>query len=218
MRTLLPSGTPVEIARRGQASGAALVIAPDLFGLRPLFDGMATRLADEWGVAVAAVEPFPGRDLGPDPEPRMAAVSSLRDEDHLRDLVEAADLLGPERAVLIGFCMGGMYTLKAARSDRFDRLCAFYGMIRVPPAWEGEGQGQPLDLLAGAPADRLMAIVGTADPYTPPEDVERLEATGATVVRYEGAEHGFVHDPARPAHRSEDAADAWARCRAWLGV
>ena len=31
------------------------------------------------------------------------------------------------------------------------------------------------------------------------------------VVVYEGADHGFVHDADRPAHRADDAADAWTR-------
>jgi len=62
----------------------------------------------------------------------------------------------------------------------------------------------------------VMAIVGTEDPWTPAGDVAELEATGATVVRYEGANHGFVHDASRPGHRPDDAADAWARTIAFL--
>jgi carboxymethylenebutenolidase len=114
--------------------------------------------------------------------------------------------------------MGGMYAIKAAATGRFARGAPVYGMIRVPANWSGAGQGQPLDLLAASPgsAARVHAIIGTADPYTPPADVDALEAAGATVVRYEGAEHGFVHDPSRPAHRAEDAADAWSRVIAWL--
>ena len=61
-----------------------------------------------------------------------------------------------------------------------------------------------------------MAIVGTVDAWTPPDDVDELEALGAKVVRYEGADHGFVHDPERPAHRPDDAADAWSRALAFL--
>jgi carboxymethylenebutenolidase len=37
-----------------------------------------------------------------------------------------------------------------------------------------------------------------------------------TVVRYDGADHGFVHDPSRPTHRADDAADAWDRALAFL--
>jgi carboxymethylenebutenolidase len=62
----------------------------------------------------------------------------------------------------------------------------------------------------------VLAIVGTVDPFTPPDDVLALEATGATVVRYEGADHAFVHDPDRPVHRPADAADAWTRAITWL--
>ncbi|MCY4194312.1 MAG: dienelactone hydrolase family protein [bacterium] len=56
-----------------------------------------------------------------------------------------------------------------------------------------------------------MAIIGTEDPFTPPDDVAALAAAGAQVVSYEGADHGFVHDPVRPAHRPDDAVDAWNR-------
>ena len=67
-------------------------------------------------------------------------------------------------------------------------------------------------------ADRcpVMAIIGTADPYTPAVDVADAEAAGVHIVRYEGAEHGFVHDASRPAHRAADAADAWRRVIAFL--
>ena len=112
---------------------------------------------------------------------------------------------------IIGFCMGGMYTLKASATDRFDRAAAFYGMARVPEQWRSPTQGEPLGALASPGRCPTLAIVGTADPWVPPADVDALEAAGVEVVRYEGADHGFVHDPARPAHRPADAADAWRR-------
>ena len=193
-----------------------LVIAPDIFGLRPLYDDLAARLALEWGVPVAAVEPFPGWDLGPEVEPRFAAVTMLDDDAHLADLHAAADLLGAECSVLLGFCMGGMYAFKAARSSRFERIASFYGMIRLPEAWKGPGQGEPLGMMQAGHAERVLAIIGERDHYTPPDDVAALAATGAQVVRYPEAEHGFAHDASRPAHRADDAADAFARARAWL--
>jgi len=113
--------------------------------------------------------------------------------------------------------MGGMYTFKAAASHRFDRLVSFYGMVRIPDRWHGRGQREPLQLLRHAedPAN-ILAIVGTEDAYTPPEDVNELEAAGVAVVRYEGAGHGFVHDPTRPAYRPVDASNAWSRFHAHL--
>jgi carboxymethylenebutenolidase len=112
--------------------------------------------------------------------------------------------------------MGGMYALKAAGLSHFRRVVAFYGMIRVPEAWKGFGHAEPLDKLENALASPTLAIIGEQDPYTPPEDVAALEAARVTVVRYPEAEHGFVHDPDRPAHRPEDAADAWQRAIAFI--
>jgi dienelactone hydrolase len=36
------------------------------------------------------------------------------------------------------------------------------------------------------------------------------------VVVYRGADHAFAHDPDRPAHLADAAADAWRRCLAFL--
>jgi carboxymethylenebutenolidase len=105
--------------------------------------------------------------------------------------------------------MGGMYALKAAGTGDFERAVAFYGMIRVPEQWRGAGHGEPLDALRRPGACPVLAIVGEADVWTPPDDVAALEVLpNVSVVRYPGAEHGFVHDPERPAHRPDDAADA----------
>ena len=216
MRTTLPSGTAAEFAECTGEPEMGLVITPDIFGLRPLFDDMVARLSSVWSMNVCAVEPFPGRDLGDEVDPRFAAVPTLDDDDHLRDLVEAADALGCERVGLLGFCMGGMYCFKASRSDRFARIVSFYGMIRLPEAWAGSGQREPLDHLAGGHADRVLAIIGDLDPYTPPDAVAALDAAGVSVVHYPDAEHGFAHAPERPAHRPDDAADAFRRAHTGL--
>lgn len=81
MRITLPSGTAAEIAHpaTGEARGG-LVVAPDIFSLRPLYDDLVARLATEWQMVVCAVEPFPGRTLGPEIEPRFAAVPEIDDQ------------------------------------------------------------------------------------------------------------------------------------------
>lgn len=220
MRITLAGGTPAELATPSGAPKMGLVIAPDIFGLRPLYDQLVGRLADEWQMAVCAVEPFPGHDLGPDIGERFSAVASIDDDRHLADLHDAADALVAasevERIGLLGFCLGGMYCHKASRSDRFARIVSFYGMIRVPAEWRSPTQREPLDILATGHADRILAVIGERDPYTPPDDVAALESVGVTAVRYPDAEHGFAHDPARPAHRAADAADAFERAREWL--
>lgn len=191
------------------------MLIPDIMGLRPLFDGHAQRLAEENAWAVAVVEPWPGREDLP-LEDRLEMVGTIDDDALLADLLAAADQLEVDPVGITGFCMGGMFTLKATGTGRFHRAVAFYGMIKVPESWRGQGTIEPLDAVQAPGACPTMAIVGTVDKWTPAPDADELEAAGVTVVRYEGADHGFVHDDSRPAHRAEDAADAWQRAIAFL--
>ena len=216
MHIELPSGTPAELIRPEGEPSLGVVIAPDIFGLRPLFVDLCAFLSEQHGWSVCAVEPFPGRTLDGVDE-RFAAVPTLDDDRVVGDLIAAGRATECERVGLIGFCMGGMYALKAAGISHFHRVVAFYGMIRVPEAWKRFGAAEPLDKLANPLSSPTLAIIGEQDPYTPPEDVAALERTArVTVVRYPEAEHGFVHDPDRPAHRPADAADAWKRAIEFL--
>jgi carboxymethylenebutenolidase len=221
VRIDLSTGTPAELALPQGRPTLGLVIHPDIMGLRPLFDDMCARLADEQGWMVMAVEPFPGRESMTLDE-RQAAAPGLDDDQHVGDLLAAADVLterGAPRVAMLGFCMGGMYAFKAAGTGRFDRSVSFYGMIRVPEHWQGSGQGEPLQALLNPGACPTLAVIGAKDVWTPPKDVAALRAVpGVTVVEYPEAEHGFAHDASRPAHRPDDAADAWRRATDFLAA
>jgi len=214
--TTLPSGTPAYVASTPDAT-RGVVIVPDIGGLRPLFTDLCDRLAAEHGWTVGCFDSWAGRSET-NIEEKMAAAGSLDDATVMGDATATADLLGVEPVAVIGFCQGGMFAFKGAASGRFDRAVSFYGMVRLPEHWSTATMAEPLDVLAAAgdPAPILM-IVGTDDPYVPAADADDLEATGAEVVRYEGAGHGFAHDADRPAHRADDAADAWRRVAAFLG-
>lgn len=218
---------PVVHARCEGMPRAGVVLHPDIMGLRPLFDDMARRIASH-GFAVCAIEPFARRSADEraatqDGMQRMGWPPELDEETQLGDLSAAADLLVVEddisRVGVLGFCIGGFYTLKAAASDRFDAAVAFYGMLRVPDGWRGPGQRDPLDT-----ADQVcptLAIFGAADTWTPPADIDALRAKWAgrsdcEIIVVEGAEHGFVHAPDRPVHRPDDAAMLWQRALDWL--
>jgi len=216
MRITLPSGTECEIDKTVPNPKMGLVIAPDIFSLRGLYDVLVKRLANDWQMAVCAVEPFPGKTLGPEIEPRFAAVPELDDDKHLRDLHEAADALGTAEVGLMGFCMGGMYCFKSARSDRFKKIISFYGMITVPDGWKSATQGEPLKYLENGNTDRVLAIIGGKDHYTPPADVAELIRLNVETEIYPEAEHAFAHDASRPAHRAQDAANAYEKTYNWL--
>jgi carboxymethylenebutenolidase len=130
----------------------------------------------------------------------------------LRDLVEAAEATGAERVGLVGFCMGGMYALKAAGLGRFDRIVSFYGMIRCPRSGAATTTASRSTSSPGLARRRSSPSWAAATLHTA-TDVAALEFAGARVVRYPTADHGFVHDASRPNHRVDDAADAWQR--AW---
>jgi carboxymethylenebutenolidase len=214
-------------ARPDGAPLGGVVVVPDIGGLRPLYEDMCRRLATH-GLAVCAVEPFSrlAQDAGGSPldlETRRARAGQLYDDFVMEDLAEAADHLaaadGVSGIAVLGFCLGGSYALKAAATGRFERAVAFYGMVRTPPQWVGGGQHDALSTAAAACP--TLAIFGEADPWVPEADVDALRNAWAAnpdhkVVVYRGANHAFVHDPDRPEHRPEDAADAWHRALAFL--
>ena len=201
------------------------MLVPDIFGLRPLMEDICRRLATH-GLAVCAPETF-ARLIPPDgvarhrgapgPGRRSSTTTSV-----MEDLAEAADHLaaadGVGTVAVMGFCMGGSYTLKAAATGRFERAVAFYGMVRTPEMWAGGGQRDALDVVAGACP--TLAIFGEVDPSSrrpTSTPCARLGRAGRPQGRrLPGADHAFAHDPDRPVHRPDDAADAWHRCLAFL--
>ncbi len=203
-----------------------IALHPDIMGIRPLFDDICRRLASN-GFAVCCPEPFTRapadvRAQGDLPV-RMGEVGRMDDARQLGDLDAAADYLvvhdDVARIGVMGFCMGGMYALKAAAGDRFDRAVSFYGMIRIPEAMRGPGGREPLE--TAADVCPTLAICAGLDALAPMDDVAALRAAWADrpdceVVVYPEADHAFVHDPARPVHRDVDAADAWARALEFL--
>ena len=213
----LPSGTAA-VSCITDGAERALVIIPDIMGLRPLFEEHTLRLARENNWSVCCFEIYadnPDYEL----DQRFAHAGELEDDRVLGDAIAAADALaeGTDMAVgIMGFCMGGMYVNKSVGTGRFDRAVSFYGMIEVPEAWKSDTQREPLDCIAEGDASKLMAVIGEEDDYTPADEVASLREAGVQIASYPSCDHGFVHDPDREAHRPEEAADAWSKAVAFL--
>src|SRR5207248_9387744 len=178
--TLDVEGTavPAYHARPEGESLGGVVLIPDIFGLRPLFEDICRRLATH-GLAVCAPETFarlipPGGSL--DMEQRRARAGELHDDIVMEDLAEAADHLAAADGVgsvsVMGFCLGGSFALKAAATGRFERAVAFYGMVRMPSEWASNHQRDALEVVGGACP--TLAIFGEVDPLIPLADVDAL--------------------------------------------
>ena len=179
-RTLVVDGLEVAAfhARPDGMPIAGVVLHPDMGGLRPLFEDMARRLATH-GLAVVTLEQFASQpeSVRASVQERMAHVADLDDGQQMEIFSTAADLLVVEDDVrkvsMVGFCMGGHYTFKAAAVDRFDAAVAFYGMLRTPEGWSGPGHTiEPLAV--AAEMCPTLAFFGTNDPWTPEPDVAAL--------------------------------------------
>ena len=208
--TRLDGGAKAFLAEPSEAPTRGVVILPSMFGTTPAFESLARRLASEQGFAVCIPEIVTEET---DFEARRNTVVTLDDDEIFNILKEAAAATKARKVALIGFCVGGMYTMKAASLDVFDRLVAFYGMVHIPEYWQSPGQGEPLEYLKGN-TDDILAVMGEQDEFIPVADIDTLEAAGVHVLRYPEAGHAFAHEG--PHYRADDAEDAWAKALAFI--
>jgi len=128
-------------------SHAAVLVWPDIFGLRPAFEQMGTRLAQS-GYSVLVVNPFyrltkapssqPGADFS-DPDTRnmlMSQMGSLTPETQFQDAeafvtwLDAQDEVDTSRGIgTTGYCMGGSIVMRtaAAMPHRIMAGATFHG-------------------------------------------------------------------------------------------
>lgn len=212
-RTSLGDGTPVLEARPSDSTRGLVLLHP-LPGLTPAIEALTDRLATEHRLCVIAPE-FISASVS-DPDVRMGLVKHLADDRIFELIRTAAALTGQDEVDLIGFCTGGMYAYKASSLGIFDRLIAFYGMIRVPDYWQSASQGEPLKYLAQADTSRVMAVQGGDDQFVSEQDVRDATAAGVSVAYYPEAGHAFAHDPSQDSYRPADAEDAWRRSLSFL--
>ena len=225
--TATPTSTAIHARPDGHARRAGVVLHPDIVGLRPLFDDMCRRLATH-GFAVCAPEPFAASRRRRGVAPTIEERHGRRRRARRRRCSSATSSARPtassstttcRASSVLGFCMGGLRV--QGRGHRpVRRAVAFYGMIRVPEAGAGPEHARAARLGRRRVPDArdLRRPRTTARPR--PTSTRCAAAWSGRpdceIVVYEGADHGFVHDPDRPAHRADDAADAWRRALAFL--
>ena len=122
------------------------------------------------------------------------------------------------RVGIIGTCSGGRHTMLAASQTKgYDAAADLWGglVVMAPDQLTDKRPVAPIDLTKDLSAP-LLGIFGNDDKNPSPEQVDRHEAElkkhgkPYEFHRYDGAGHGFFYYD-RPAYRTEQAVDAWAK-------
>ncbi len=209
---------------------AAVLMWPDIFGLRPAFKDMATRLAGA-GYSVLVVNPFYRTQRAPtapehadfnDPKTRdslMALKNSLTpataatDANAFIQFLDAQSSVDAKRKVgTLGYCMSGPIAIRtaAARADRVGAVATFHGGGLVT-----QDADSPHLLIPKTRASFLIAIAANDDEREPNsksvlrETFDRAHL-GAEVEVYAGTQHGWCPTDS-PVYNHDQAEKAWAR-------
>jgi carboxymethylenebutenolidase len=209
------------------ASGTApaVLVWPDIFGLRPAFRQMGKRLA-ETGYSVLVVNPFYRQQKAPTatkgaatPIPELLPLAKqLSPTTHMTDAKAFTAWLDSQSSVAKnrkigtqGYCMGGPMAFRtaAANPDRVGAVASFHGggLVTKEP-------DSPHLLVSKTKAALLVAIAANDDMRSPDEKnvlKETFSKSGnpAEIEVYAGA-HGWC-PPDSTVYKMDDAEKAWTR-------
>ena len=217
-------------AHPSKGAHAAVLIWPDIVGLRPAFKMMAKRLAGD-GYAALVINPYyrqvkdvlvePGQTFR-DPAVRSKIVPFARalsqdtnriDARAFVDWLDAQSAVDTSRKIgTTGYCMGGPMTMITAheRSDRIGAGASFHG-----GGLATDRENSPHLLIADMNADYLIAIAQNDDERSPEDKTVLKDAFAATnnkaeIEVYAGTQHGWC-PPDSAVYDEAMANKAWER-------
>lgn len=211
----------------------AILMWPDIFGLRPAFRQMGRRLAES-GYAVLVVNQFYRSKHAPtapehadfdDPATRNALMDlthTLSPETQMTDAKAFVTWLDAQPAVdrkrkmgTMGYCMTGPYTMRTAAEfpDRIGAGASFHGGGLVT-----DKPDSPHLLIPKIKAHYLFAIAANDDERQPEAKTVLREAFAKTHVPaeievYAGTLHGWCPTDSK-VYNQEQAEKAWSRALA----
>jgi len=210
----------------------AVLVWPDIFGLRPAFRQMGKRLA-ETGYSVLVVNPFyrvkkaPTADAGSKtPIPQlMPLAQALNETTQMTDAKAFIGWLDRQPSVARnrkvgtqGYCMGGPIAFRTAAAvpDRVGAVASFHGGGLVT-----DMPNSPHLQAAKTKAQLLIAIAANDDMRSPNEKNVLKETFAksnqpAEIEVYTGAAHGWC-PPDSGVYNEPQAEKAWSRLLALYG-
>jgi carboxymethylenebutenolidase len=231
-----PDGTcDAYFVHPASGSGAAVIMFPDIVGLRPAFRQMGKRLAES-GYSVLVPNPFYRTKASPvvpegakfsDPEIRkqlMPLAGSLNATTVVTDVKAFTEWLDTQKAVdrrkklgIMGYCMSGPYTIRgaAALPDRVGAGASFHG-----GGLTSKNPDSPHLLLPQTKASFLFAIADNDDKRDPESKNILKQACEAAKkdceIEVYPAAHGWC-PPDGEVYDKEQAEKAWSRMLALFG-
>ena len=216
-------------------SHAAVLIWPDILGLRPAFRQMGKRLA-EAGYAVLVINPYYREAKSPvvsegasfqDEETRnrvlpmalaLSAQTVMTDATAFVSFLDAQEAVDTSKKIgTTGYCMGGPFTMMTAATlpDRIGAGASFHGGRLVT-----DDPSSPHLLVPQMKADFLFAIAENDDEKQPEAKTSLREAFDSAGLKaeievYEGALHGWCPPDSR-VYNEPQAERAWSRMLALL--
>jgi carboxymethylenebutenolidase len=196
--------TTAYVAQPEYASGKAVILIQEWWGLNEHIKDIARRYADEGFVAIAP-DLYRGK-LAADPAEAGAMMNSLALEDGIDTIKNAIDSASLAYDInhfgITGYCMGGTFALRAA--------CELEGLSAAAPFY---GDIPEEDVLKKLRTPTIF-ISGTRDGWINPEKVAMLEDAAERYelpihsVKYE-ADHAFFNNTRPEVCDATAASDAW---------
>ena len=226
-----PDGTcDAHFVHPAKGATAAVLVWPDIFGLRDSFRQMGKRLAES-GYAVLTINPFYRLQKAPtsaphanfqDPATREALLKqagSLTPTTHVTDAKAFIAWLDAQKAVdkkrkmgTTGYCMGGPMVFRTAATapSRVGAAATFHG-----GGLNTTDASSPHLLIPQMKANFLIAIAANDDASNPESKNVLRKAFDAAKLKaeievYEGAQHGWC-PPDSQVYNQVQAEKAWAR-------
>ncbi len=215
----------------------AILILPEIYGLKPFAKELADRCATELGFTGYGLDYFWAlthevNDF--DYQAGMARGIELMNQMSgelfialLTKVVERVKLEQPEleRLAVVGFCFGGRLAYLSGIHDTVTDIISFYGAGSTKPGFyhADSAVSATVQVRQGMQDLRVLGLFGSEDDSIPEEDrktiAEQLQGAGIAVEMHEyAAGHAFFNADRTDHYVAEAASQAWDDVKTWLST